>query len=128
MIPSTLTSTLPRLCVALVCLALLSGNALADAIRIDTPQRGAVVYDISGNLFVEAELAEADLQPDMRFRLLIDGERAARDGYVPVFRLYDVPAGEHWMQMLIVDRHGEVLERSDPHTFTMVHGAGPYDD
>ncbi len=110
-----------------LCTVLIARPASADAIRIDTPQRGSVVYDIGGNLFVEAELAEADLAPDMRFRLLIDGRRVVRDSYVPIFRIYDVPEGRHWMQMVIVDRHGEVLEGSDLHPFTMIHEAGPYD-
>jgi len=125
---SALSSAKATLLLCLLCAALLSRTALADAIRIDTPQRGSVVYDISGNVFVEAEMAEADLGPDMRFRLLIDGRRMVRDSYLPVFHLYDVPEGRHWMQIVIVDRHGEYLEGSDLHPFTMIHGAGPYDD
>lgn len=106
----------------------LSQHANADAIRIDTPQADAVVYDISGDLFVEAELAEADSAPDMRFRLEMDGRRVTRDSYVPVFKLRDVPEGRHRLEVLIVDRDGRVLERSAPVPFAMVHDAGPYED
>lgn len=117
------------LSIALVAaIALLPGPEMADTIRIDRPHRGAVIYDVSGNLFVEAELAQADPGSGMRFRLLIDGRCVARDSFLPVFLLYDVPAGRHCMQVLIVDRHGEVMERSRPHPFTMDLETNPYEE
>lgn len=106
-------------------LLLLSLCAHADAIRIDRPHTGAVVHDVSGTLFVEAELGETMSAPDMRFRLLMDGVPVTRDSYLPVYTLRDVPEGRHWLEILIVDRSGRVLERSTPVSFEMVHEAGP---
>lgn len=118
-----------RYAAAALALAILaSGLSFADGIRIDRPQEGEVVYDISGNLFVEAELAEIDASPDMRFRLLMDGRPITPDGYVTVFPLDDVPPGPHVLHAQIVDPSGKVMHTSDPVGFVMRRTPGPSDD
>jgi hypothetical protein len=84
-----------------------------------------VVEDVSGSVFVDVELGESDLQPDMRFRLKMDGRPVTPIAYVPVFRLHDVSTGPHVLEALIVDPQGKVLQKSAPIRFRMVRKPGP---
>jgi hypothetical protein len=98
-------------------MAALASNAAG--IRVDVPEDGAVVYDVNGKLFVDVELAQTELWPDLRFRLLMDGEPVSDIKYVPVFHLRDVPAGDHLLIAQVLDAHGNVLQTSEPVRFTM---------
>jgi len=115
----------------MVCLALLAAVLgshqawAAAAIRIEQPLPDTAVYDLSGHLFVQAQLSAVDVVPEMRFRLLLDGRRTGRDSFVPIFELYDVPQGRHVLQVQIVGRGGQVMSRSELVGFRMVHGVGP---
>lgn len=112
-----------RLCAGLTA-ALIAISASATDVRITSPQNGDVIRDLSGSLFVEVSLGERDLKPDMRFRLLMDGRPVTPVAYVPVFRLHDVPPGQHELRAQIVDQQGDVMLTSEPVRFRMLREAG----
>ncbi len=119
-----LRSALCRACFGLVVAGMLIASLVATPVtaggfRIDNPKDGAVISDVAGNLSIDSEFEQTDLVPRMRFRALLDGKQVTPLSYVPVFRLRDIPAGCHELQVEIVDPDGNVIERSDPVKFEM---------
>lgn len=103
----------------------LIASAIADGIRIDEPQDGALVVDVAGDLYVEVELGETEFTASMRIELLLDGELATRPSPVAAFTLRDVASGPHVLQVRIVDRDGTIVTTSDPVSFEMHRRTDP---
>ncbi len=94
--------------------------ASAAQVTIIAPADQDTIHDNSGNMSVEVGV-EPPLDPDggMSIRLLLDDKPAAPDSRGTSFALQGVERGEHRLQAVLIDRHGQKLSVSGTIQFTM---------
>ncbi len=80
-------------------------------LRILGPLPDTAVREEDGSLIVTLT-SEPALQPNHRYRLLLDGEVAQAPGRSPVFALSNVDRGTHSLAAEIIDQDDHVIERT----------------
>ncbi len=80
-------------------------------LRILGPLPDTAVREEDGSLIVTLT-SEPALQPNHRYRLLLDGEVAQAPGRSPVFALSNVDRGTHTLAAEIIDQDDHVIERT----------------
>lgn len=80
-------------------------------LRILGPLPDTAVREEDGSLIVTLT-SEPALQPNHRYRLLLDGEVAQAPGRSPVFALSNVDRGTHSLAAEIIDQDDLVIERT----------------
>ncbi|MBD8482256.1 DUF4124 domain-containing protein [Pseudomonas coleopterorum] len=80
-------------------------------LRILGPLPDTAVREEDGSLIVTLT-SEPALQPNHRYRLLLDGEIAQAPGRSPVFALSNVDRGTHTLAAEIIDQDDHVIERT----------------
>ena len=68
-------------------------------------------------------VTDTQLQPDLRFRLLVDGHPLERDSWEPEFWLRRVAPGAYTFQAQLIDPGGYVVRASKPVTIIVQRGA-----
>lgn len=110
--PATDTSILDRL----------QGNDEANKpqyqIVLDQPDEKATIRDNSGEVFVSGHITPA-LKFGYRVRLKLDDNVLQKPHGKAVFTLRNIDRGEHKVQLELLDTQGNIISKSEPHTFYM---------
>lgn len=87
-------------------------------LRILVPEPDATVRSVEGNLIVTVS-SDPALQEGHAYRLLLDGQPVDAPGRSPVFPLSNIDRGTHQLSVEILDRNGQLLEKTPNQPFHM---------
>lgn len=87
-------------------------------VEIISPGPEATVREASGEIGV-AVVLEPSLRSGHSIRLLLDGKIVAGPANATAFTLQHVDRGAHSISAEVLDANGQLIARTDPHTFYM---------